>query len=202
MSHFQSLAAKADRRQSPRSNAGWQLAQSAQQFFLIRPYRDMKSSCRVFRRTWTSFCLIEAGMHSHKWHNGPQSIAASTPFTSSATAERCLDPGRYGAGPRHVAGTGTDFQTLGKALKAGGDLLLYGCDIGNGDEGLPFLQQISTLTGANIAASNNATGGQDVEADWSLEVTVGNVTSKSLELGNFGGHLAYIIMESTMLNIT
>lgn len=82
-----------------------------------------------------------------------------------------------------------DFQTLGKALKADGDLLLYGCDIGNGHEGLAFLRQISTLTGANIAASNNATGGQDVEADWSLEVTVGAVTSNSLELGNFGSHL-------------
>ena len=48
---------------------------------------------------------------------------------------------------------------IGKALTADGDILLYGCDVGAGSAGQAFIAQLAAMTGADIAASDDATGG-------------------------------------------
>jgi Ca2+-binding RTX toxin-like protein len=56
------------------------------------------------------------------------------------------------------------------------DILLYGCDVANG-EGTKFVQEISQLTGANVAASINKTGSAALGGDWNLEFSVGEINS-------------------------
>jgi hypothetical protein len=46
----------------------------------------------------------------------------------------------------------------GDALDEYGDLLIYGCDVAAGDDGQDFMLQLSQLTGADVAASTDATG--------------------------------------------
>lgn len=55
------------------------------------------------------------------------------------------------------------------------DILLYGCHVAAGEKGLQFVQQLSQLTGANVAASNNLTGSVALGGDWELEIKLGNV---------------------------
>ena len=46
---------------------------------------------------------------------------------------------------------------------------------GAGGDGLAFVDSISALTGADVAASDDPTGAADLGGDWQLETTVGSV---------------------------
>lgn len=63
------------------------------------------------------------------------------------------------------------LQTLGDHLTAEGDLLLYGCDVAGTADGAAFLAELSTLTGADVAASTDATAGPNGDVD--LEALAG-----------------------------
>ncbi len=63
--------------------------------------------------------------------------------------------------------------SLGLAEDA--DLLLWGCDAGAGPEGAALLDALSALTGADVAASTDATGGLEAGGDWELEVARGPI---------------------------
>ncbi|WP_392530961.1 Calx-beta domain-containing protein [Nostoc sp. C117] len=54
------------------------------------------------------------------------------------------------------------------------DILLYGCDVASG-EGTKFVQQISRITGADVAASTDKTGSAALGGDWDLEVKTGKI---------------------------
>ena len=62
------------------------------------------------------------------------------------------------------------------ALDADADLLLYGCDVTLDGQGHSFIQQLSQITDADIAASVDLTGSG---GDWELETAVGEVETSS-----------------------
>ncbi len=68
----------------------------------------------------------------------------------------------------------SQLQSWRNALSNDADILLYGCNVAQGELGQAFVQSISQVTGANVAASNNLTG---YDGDWNLEVTIGNIES-------------------------
>ncbi len=68
-----------------------------------------------------------------------------------------------------------DLQALGAALAPGGDLLLYGCNVGAGEQGAAFVAALAQATGADVAASSNSTGGAGRGGDWALEVASGSI---------------------------
>ena len=61
------------------------------------------------------------------------------------------------------------------ALSDDADLLLYGCDVAATDAGRTLLQDLATLTGADVAASNDPTGAAALGGDWVLEAQTGQV---------------------------
>jgi choloylglycine hydrolase len=61
----------------------------------------------------------------------------------------------------------------GRALAAGGDMLLYGCSVATTGDGIQFVRRLAGLTGVDTAASSNDTG---FTGDVSLEFLVGDVT--------------------------
>jgi Domain of unknown function (DUF4347)/Concanavalin A-like lectin/glucanases superfamily/Pectate lyase superfamily protein len=63
------------------------------------------------------------------------------------------------------------------ALTDSADILLYGCDVAASLQGSTLIQQLSTLTSADIAASTNLTGSQQLGGDWILEQTTGSIES-------------------------
>ena len=67
------------------------------------------------------------------------------------------------------------LRVWGQALAENGDLLLYGCDTGAGSQGEALLEALQALTGADVAASTDATGGSAAGADWDLEATRGAI---------------------------
>lgn len=76
-----------------------------------------------------------------------------------------------------------EAQTLAKIhslLAPGADLLVYGCDVAQGAQGKAFVTQLAKISGLDVAASTNLTGGKT--GDWMLETTVGQLQAQALRL--------------------
>ncbi|MFM2429355.1 MAG: hypothetical protein RLZZ511_568 [Cyanobacteriota bacterium] len=71
----------------------------------------------------------------------------------------------------------SQIQSWGQALAADGDLLLYGCNVAQSQRGQAFIQRLSQLTGADVAASRNLTGNAESGGDWILESTIGTIAA-------------------------
>ena len=73
------------------------------------------------------------------------------------------------------------------------DILLYGCNIAADASGQAFIESISQLTGADVAASDDITGNANAGGDWTLENSVGSIETelalKLDELAAFSGTL-------------
>lgn len=74
----------------------------------------------------------------------------------------------------------TDLQAIGQSLRAGGDILLYGCDIGAGSSGAAFVSELGRYTQADVAASTDATGAARLGGDWALERSSGHIDVDAL----------------------
>ncbi|QJB46713.1 S8 family serine peptidase [Dolichospermum flos-aquae] len=77
----------------------------------------------------------------------------------------------------------SQLQQWGQSLTATADILLYGSNVAQGSAGKTFVQQISQLTGADVAASDDLTGNTASGGDWVLEYTTGLIeASPALEI--------------------
>lgn len=74
--------------------------------------------------------------------------------------------------------TRSQLVALGGALKKGGDLLFYGCEVAGG-VGPGVLQAIADATGADVAASADLTGAANRGGNWVLESHIGHIEAQS-----------------------
>ena len=59
------------------------------------------------------------------------------------------------------------------------DLILYGCDVAAGDVGQEFVEKLSKITGADVAASLDPTGSVAKGGNWILEKVTGAIEATS-----------------------
>ncbi len=74
----------------------------------------------------------------------------------------------------------SQLASIGACLAPGGDIQLFGCDVGAGSTGQAFVQALSAATGAVVAASTNQTGAADMGGDWNLEIATGDLSGTPL----------------------
>ncbi|MBF0142832.1 MAG: putative Ig domain-containing protein [Magnetococcales bacterium] len=103
-------------------------------------------------------------------------------------------PGRIVLGSSPIDATVVDanqeiFTTIGSSLNESGDILLYGCDVGKGADGATLVDRLAQATGAEVAASTDATGGAASGGNWVLEQTSGSIDVASLDPGSLYGGL-------------
>jgi glucose/arabinose dehydrogenase len=67
------------------------------------------------------------------------------------------------------------LQQWSSSLTSNADILLYGCNIASDAFGQAFVNNLSVLTGADVAASTNPTGNSFKGGDWTLEYTTGSI---------------------------
>ncbi|NIV45881.1 MAG: DUF4347 domain-containing protein, partial [Gammaproteobacteria bacterium] len=70
------------------------------------------------------------------------------------------------------------IQTWGEALNDQADLLLYGCDLAGSAQGQSLIDRLATLTGADVAASDDLTGQSAQGGDWELEYRAGDIETE------------------------
>ncbi|MCR6633049.1 MAG: VCBS domain-containing protein [Magnetospirillum sp.] len=125
-----------------------------------------------------------------KWAETHSGYDAIHILSHGSAATLTLGTDTVTEGGLQSAVTQAELAQLGHALKAGGDLLLYGCDIGAGETGRQFLSDLSAATGADVAASTDATGAASRGGDWVLETAGPQVSTQALALAGYGETLA------------
>ncbi len=87
------------------------------------------------------------------------------------------------------------LQQWEKSLAANADILLYGCDVAQGEIGSNFIEKFSQLTGADVAASTDVTGNPAQGGNWTLEKKTGPIEAtvpfNPEMLGAYQGILAW-----------
>jgi hypothetical protein len=73
----------------------------------------------------------------------------------------------------------TELQQWRQSLATDADILLYGCYVADNLAGKSFVEDLSRLTGADVAASTNLTGNAAKGGDWQLEYATGQIETTS-----------------------
>ncbi len=63
------------------------------------------------------------------------------------------------------------LAAIGHAVAPGGDILLYGCDVGEGSAGQQFVDSFAAATGARVAAASHLVGDLAAGDGWNLDTT-------------------------------
>lgn len=74
-----------------------------------------------------------------------------------------------------LTGAAGVLQSWKGSLRAGADLLLFGCNLAATEIGQAFVQQFASLTGADVAASTDLTGHSALGGNWDLEYATGRI---------------------------
>ncbi|MGH8620227.1 MAG: DUF4347 domain-containing protein, partial [Burkholderiales bacterium] len=78
-----------------------------------------------------------------------------------------------------IAGAqGDAVRAWAQGLTGSADILLLGCDVAAGAQGAAFIAALAGATGADIAASIDATGSAALGGNWTLEATQGSIESQ------------------------
>ncbi|MFG0721243.1 Ig-like domain-containing protein [Pseudomonas sp. GLN_6] len=130
--------------------------------------------------------------------DGLQQIADYLKDRSDVDAIHLLSHGSEGAvelgntwlNSQNIGQHSQTLNAIGAALASDGDILLYGCDTGEGTQGATLLGELARLTQADVAASVDATGAISSGGNWQLEREVGQIESASLNLEGYQSLLA------------
>ncbi len=94
-----------------------------------------------------------------------------------------------------------ELATIKQSLSESADILVYGCDFAEGQAGQDAAILLSQLTGADVAASTDATGYAEFGGDWVLETQTGSIETTVVVTdevqANWKGLLAEIWMNAS-----
>ena len=87
---------------------------------------------------------------------GTSGVSAIHIFSHGSSGELMLGDAVLNAG--NLEQYSTALATIGSALTATGDILLYGCNVAQGGAGQEFITQLAVATGADVAAFDGFDG--------------------------------------------
>jgi hypothetical protein len=95
---------------------------------------------------------------------------------------------------QNLASYSSALAEIGASVAPGGNILLFGCDVGSGAAGMQFLNDLSTLTsGTVIGAATHEVGSAAQGGTWTLDASTGALTAGAPftadALANFQGLL-------------
>src|SRR5262249_43471649 len=118
-------------------------------------------------------------------HDGVAAIARAAAEMPALAAIHIVshgEPGAIALGRARLSSASLDHHAdalarIGAALRAGGDLLLYGCDVARGEAGRAFVETLAAMTGANVAAASHPVGAANLGGSWQLDVSFGAISA-------------------------
>ena len=125
--------------------------------------------------------------------DGVEQILQATSGSTDLDAIQIFSHGSAGSlqlGSTLLTSTNLDLyqqqlEVIGQSLSDTGDILLYGCNVAEGKNGEAFVDRLSALTQADIAASNNLTGADALGGDWDLEYINGAIAAPKLAVDQY-----------------
>ena len=94
------------------------------------------------------------------------------------------------------------FAAIGRSLGTGGDLFIYGCDVGAGPNGQALVDDLARVTRADVAVSVDDTGATVRNANWTLERTFGLINHDTLYSFHYEGLLAPVVIAPAVNSLT
>ena len=91
-----------------------------------------------------------------------------------------------------LAAQAGEIAAWGGSLREGGDILLWSCDLASTANGRAIVAELARLTGADVAASIDATGDRALGGNWDLEHATGEVDmsfGQALQSAGYDKHL-------------
>ncbi|CAN0235379.1 unnamed protein product, partial [Phaeothamnion confervicola] len=89
------------------------------------------------------------------------------------------------------------LASIGQAMSANGDILVYGCDFTRGADGQHAAEVLSALTGADVAGSSDDTGSAALNGNWTLETHIGDIDAAAIDAPEWQGLLAPMSIAAT-----
>ncbi|MCH9673643.1 MAG: DUF4347 domain-containing protein, partial [Gammaproteobacteria bacterium] len=89
------------------------------------------------------------------------------------------------------------LATIGNAFSENGDILIYGCNFGEGPLGERTVAQLADATQADVAASDDLTGNAALGGDWTLEYEVGHIDTLAYAIEHYEGTLDLAVTSAT-----
>ncbi|MEZ5596734.1 MAG: LamG-like jellyroll fold domain-containing protein [Pseudomonadales bacterium] len=83
---------------------------------------------------------------------------------------------------------------------ASADILIYGCDLASTTDGVNFANTLAMLTGADVAASDDRTGGSALGGDWQLEFNTGPIETEIVFSAAFQAEFQNVFATFTVTN--
>ena len=78
-----------------------------------------------------------------------------------------------------------EIASWSSALSVDADILFYGCNLAASESGQELIESLGTLTGADIAASDDLTGHESLGGDWDLEFVYGELSTSIIVSADF-----------------
>ncbi len=94
------------------------------------------------------------------------------------------------------------LNNWGDSLREGADILLYGCNVAAGQWGVGFVEKLSALTGADIAASDDLTGSAQLGGDWELEYATSPLDASSYLAPSLLANVSSVLADFSVTNTT
>ncbi len=98
-----------------------------------------------------------------------------------------------------------ELAVIGQALTDSADLLIYGCNFGQGDLGQEAAARLAQLTGADVATSVDDTGSTRYGGDWNLERATGAIETDvafSQSIQDNWEHVLNVTIDTTSVGTT
>ena len=86
--------------------------------------------------------------------------------------------GNVWLGESNLSGYAGQISSWQSSMSSDADILFYGCDLAADSSGQAFLESVSALTGADVAASDDDTGHARFDSDWDLEFASGAIETQ------------------------
>jgi len=147
---------------------------------------DYQTLAAVLRESGVIVVTIDAN------EDGLQLIGQTLQQFSDVKAVHLIGHGEPGS--MHLGQTRLDGQMLeaqasavtlwNQALHDEADILLYGCNLASDVAGKDLIARMATLTGADVAGSDDLTANKWLGGDWSLEVSSGKIEAELLGTGS------------------
>jgi len=90
-----------------------------------------------------------------------------------------------------------ELQGLRSSLTDDADIMIYGCNFAQGEAGMRAANMMSDLTGADVAATTDNTGSEELGGNWDLEYRVGSVDTDVIDAHDYDSLLAQTTINPT-----
>ncbi len=90
-----------------------------------------------------------------------------------------------------------ELSAIRSSLTDNADIMIYGCDFAQGEAGIRAANLMSDLTGADVAATTDDTGAEELGGNWNLEYHAGAIEAHAIDIHDYDSLLAQTTINST-----